>query len=210
MPHTEVDLILCNGASVDFSHPLQTGDRVAVYPVFESFDVSPLLQVRPAPLREPRFVCDVHLGKLARRLRLLGFDTAYHRNYTDPEIVVVATREKRIVLTRDRGLLQHRAITRGTCVRSKVPDEQLAEVVRRFQLEKHLALFSRCMACNGVVQAMAKEEVIDQLGPETKRIHREFRRCPACGRVYWRGSHCTRLLARLQTVLPGVVEGHAQ
>src|SRR3989338_9144205 len=73
VPHTEVDLILVNGASVDFSYLVQDGDRISVYPMFESFDIRPLVHLRPRPLREPKFVLDTHLGKLAVYLRLLGF-----------------------------------------------------------------------------------------------------------------------------------------
>jgi uncharacterized protein with PIN domain len=104
VPHTKVELILRNGESVSFAEPLRDGDRVAVYPVFESFDLGPALAVRREPLREPRFVVDVNLGKLARRLRLLGFDTRYRNDFADPEVVRIAVEEGRIVLTRDRCL----------------------------------------------------------------------------------------------------------
>ena len=206
VPHTEVDLILVNGASVDFSYTLRPGDRVSVYPVFESLDIAPLLRLRPAPLREPRFVCDVHLGQLARRLRLLGFDTVYRNDYRDPEIAAIALHERRIVLTRDRLLLHRRVIERGTFVRSTDPDEQLVEVVRRFQLEHRVSPFSRCLECNGVIVPVAKEEVLDRIGEDTRRRHQEFRRCPVCLRIYWPGTHHERMMARMKRLLPDAAE----
>ncbi|MEK7405630.1 MAG: Mut7-C RNAse domain-containing protein, partial [Acidobacteriota bacterium] len=106
VPHTEVDLILANGESVDFSYVVRDGDRISVYPVFESLDITPLLRLRERPLRQPRFVLDAHLGKLAAYLRMLGFDTLYRNDYQDPELVALAARDKRILLTRDVGLLK--------------------------------------------------------------------------------------------------------
>ncbi|HSW52088.1 MAG TPA: Mut7-C RNAse domain-containing protein, partial [Sulfuricaulis sp.] len=113
VPHTEVEVILVNGRSVDFSHIVQPGDRISVYPMFESLDISPLLRLRDKPLREPRFVIDANLGQLARYLRLLGFDVLYRNSFTDREVARIAGEEGRIVLTRDRALLQHKIITHG-------------------------------------------------------------------------------------------------
>ena len=106
VPHTEVDLIIVNGVSVDFSYLLQDEDRVSVYPVFESIDITQALRVRPQPLREIRFVLDIHLGRLAGYLRMLGFDTLYRNDYRDEELAYVSSQEERILLTRDRGLLK--------------------------------------------------------------------------------------------------------
>ena len=113
VPHTEVDLILVDGTSVGFGHRLCGGERVAVYPVFELLDISPLNHLRPEPLREPCFVLDVHLGRLARYLRLLGFDVLYETDYEDAQIAAISCAEGRIVLTRDKGLLKRGAVQRG-------------------------------------------------------------------------------------------------
>jgi uncharacterized protein len=110
VPHTEIDLILVNGVSVDFKHHVSDQDRVAVYPVFESFDISPLVRLRPYPLRKPVFILDVHLGKLARKLRLLGFDTLYRNDYEDSEIVAIAVAAHRIVLTRRYPTVKSRQV----------------------------------------------------------------------------------------------------
>src|SRR5688572_2235611 len=106
VPHTEVDLILVDGEPVDFAHRLRGGERVAVYPMFERFDVAGLTRVRAEPLRDPKFVLDVHLGRLAAFLRVLGFDCVYFNDLHDDEIVRIARAERRIVLTRDIGLLK--------------------------------------------------------------------------------------------------------
>ena len=121
VPHTEVDIILVNGDSVDFSYIVQDGDHISVYPVFESLDISPLLRLRPAPLRSPAFVLDSNLGRLARYLRLLGFDCLYQNDFDDETVANIAAREQRTVLTRDRALLQRKIITRGYFVRQVRP-----------------------------------------------------------------------------------------
>ncbi len=118
VPHPEVDLILVDGESVGFDRVLRGGERVAVYPVFERLDIGPLVHLRPAPLRDPRFVLDSHLGKLARHLRLAGFDALWDKDYADEEIVRISLAEKRIILTRDIGLLKRGAVERGYFVRS--------------------------------------------------------------------------------------------
>lgn len=189
VPHTEVDLIVVNGESVGFGYPLQHGDRVAVYPVFESFDISPLVKLRDLPLRRTAFVADVNLGKLARRLRMLGFDVLYHNRYRDDEIATIAAAEHRIVLTRDRRLLFIKRITHGYWVRSVNPEQQVREVLSRFDLSAQIRPFRRCIACNGPLQPVAKSEVFDQLEPKTKLYYSDFLRCAGCGKVYWEGSH---------------------
>jgi uncharacterized protein with PIN domain len=197
VPHTEVELILVNGNSVGFGYRLEPGDRVAVYPLFESLDISPLVRLREKPLREMRFVIDVNLGKLARLLRLAGFDALYHNNFTDQAICRIATEHHRIVLTRDRRLLCNKLITHGYFVRSAEPMEQFAEVIGRFDLSGQLAPFTRCSLCNGKIQPVPKEAVLDRLEPKTRRYHDEFFLCTGCGKVYWPGSHVERMRERL-------------
>jgi len=149
VPHTEIDLILVDGRSVRFDRRLRGGERIAVYPEFERFDISPLHRLRPKPLREPRFVADVHLGTLARFLRLLGFDTRYGNGLDDAELAAITSREKRILLTRDVGLLKRKAVVRGQWLRSHDPEQQVMEIVEALHLKRLLRPFTRCMACNG-------------------------------------------------------------
>jgi uncharacterized protein with PIN domain len=201
IPHTEIDLILVNGASVDFTYVVQDGDHVSVYPVFESFDIAPLVRVRPKPLRDPRFVLDTHLGKLAAYLRMLGFDTLYRNDYEDGELARISSTDRRTLLTRDRGLLKRNIVTHGYCVREANPLRQLVEVVRRFDLYRLVAPFQRCIRCNGLLEPVPKEAILDRLQPQTARYYDEFRMCQACGHIYWKGSHYERMQRIIDEVL---------
>jgi uncharacterized protein len=192
IPHTEVELILINGLSVDFSTLVHDGDRVAVYPMFESLDVTPELRVRAQPLREPKFVLDVHLGRLAAYLRMLGFDALYDNAANDAELAQISVLEQRILLTRDRGLLKRSAVTHGYWVRHTGGRQQAAEVIGRFDLSRRLQPFTRCMICNSVLREAATEEV-RPLVPARAAEHDQFLRCPGCGRIFWKGSHYRRM-----------------
>lgn len=193
VPHTEVDLIIANGASVGFDYHLQPGDRIAIYPMFESLDISAMAHVRRSPLRKTAFVLDVHLGKLARLLRMLGFDTLYRNDYDDPEIVDISLNQHRIILTRDRGILKRKAVTHGYYVKSNSPKEQLREVIRRFDLADQINPFHRCIACNGLLTPVNKEDVLSELPPKTSIYFEEFHQCKSCGKIYWKGSHYQRM-----------------
>lgn len=193
VPHTEIDLILANGRSVDFHYIVTDGDRISVYPVFESLDIRPILHLRPDPLRTPRFILDTHLGRLAAYLRLLGLDAVYRNDFTDGELAGRASGEERILLTRDRGLLKRSLVTRGYCVRSDFPRLQAREVVERFDLWKAIAPFRRCLSCNGLLQPVDKLAILDRLPPGTRDRFDEFYRCSDCGKIFWAGSHYARL-----------------
>lgn len=189
VPHPEVELILVNGVSVDFDYLVRGGDRIAVYPVFESLDITDQLRVRRSPLRELRFVVDGHLGTLARYLRLCGFDTLYNRDYVDDELARMSARDERILLTRDRNLLKRRIVTHGYCVRHDDTRKQLAEVFRRFDLYAAVEPFTRCARCNGMLEDVDKSAIEHLLQPLTRKHYETFRRCKECGHIYWRGSH---------------------
>ena len=193
VPHTEVEMILVNGRSVGFDHHLEDGDRVSVFPLFEALDVSPLIRLRARPLRDPRFVLDVHLGKLARRLRLLGFDAVWDREADDEGLVALSLSETRILLTRDRGLLKRRELTHAAAVRATDPRRQLREVVERFDLVRSAAPFTRCLACNGLLATTRKEDVLDRIPAETRLHYDTFLACASCRRVFWWGPHSRRL-----------------
>ena len=199
IPHTEVDLILINGETAGFDARVAAGDRVAAYPVFEAFDIAGVTRVRPEPLREVKFVLDGHLGRLAAFLRLAGFDCLHWREAHDRELAAAAAAERRMLLTRDRGLLKRREVTHGYAVRSTDPRQQLQEVFERFDLRRLARPFTRCMRCNGVLAAASREQVADRVPPRSLALHSEFLACEGCGRVYWRGSH----VARLEAILSG-------
>lgn len=196
VPHTEVDLIVVNGELVGFGYRLKNADRVAVYPVFEGFDISPVVKLREAPLRRIAFVADVNLGKLARLLRLFGFDTLFANSFNDNEIAEISVAQQRIVLTRDKRLLYAKAITHGYWVRAIEPLQQLAEVIRRFDLANQFRPFSRCTACNGSIEPVAKQAVLHLLEPKTRLYYERFYRCQECGKVYWEGSHIDHMRQR--------------
>ncbi|MBD3369263.1 twitching motility protein PilT [Candidatus Fermentibacteria bacterium] len=200
VPHTEVDLVLLNGRSVGFDRIVSPGDRMSVYPVFESMDVSPVVRLRPAPLRKTRFLLDVHLGKLAFILRLLGFDAAFPGDLPDDELARMSVQQNRILLTRDIALLKRRIVTHGCYIRSDHPVEQAREVLDRLDLRGSVEPFKRCVQCGGELEPVKKEAIIDRLEPLTKRYYDRFKMCRDCGKIYWRGSHfgaLKKLLSRL-------------
>jgi uncharacterized protein with PIN domain len=203
VPHTEVELILVNGESVGFSHLVKNGDRVSVYPQFESVDISPLLRVRERPMRTPRFIADAHLAALARSLRMLGFDVYFDATLNDAEVAEIGAREKRIVLSRDRELLKHRVITHGCYVHETKPRSQLKEIVKRLDLIAAMVPFTRCMECNAELADVDKEDIVDRLPPGTAEYYDRFRSCPSCGKIYWPGSHHKRMCALIDELTYG-------
>ena len=201
VPHTEVEVILANGKSVDFSYIVKREDELSIYPMFESVDVTPLLQLREEPLRDTRFVLDCHLGRLARYLRQFGFDTLYRNDYTDDELADTSSREHRILLTRDRSLLKRSIITHGYFIREHDPRKQLDEVIRRFDLRNQIIPFGRCTRCNGTVEAVDKEAIEHLLEPKTRLYFDEFWQCTSCGQVYWEGSHVKHMIRLTDEVM---------
>jgi uncharacterized protein with PIN domain len=201
VPHVEVDLVLINGTSVSFAAKLRAGDRVSVYPVFETLDVSPVTHLRPKPLRELKFILDVHLGRLAKYLRLCGFDTLFSSFYDDREIIDIAAGEKRIILTRDKQLLKDKRVTHGYWIRSQNNTEQLREVFERFDLRDRLVPFTRCISCNAFLEEVSKEKIQDRLLADTSRYFSRFTRCPVCDRIFWEGSHYDNMKVIINNVL---------
>jgi uncharacterized protein with PIN domain len=199
VPHTEIDLILINGESAAFSQAVHDGDRVSVYPVFESLDISALSRVRPGPRPALRFVLDVHLGRLAAYLRMAGFDTLYSSTASDSTLVDAVVQQNRVLLTRDRYLLMRSAVEMGYCVRSADPKQQFLEVVRRFHLVDDMRPFTRCMKCNSLLAPVGRDSVLGRLPPRV-REKEEFRVCSGCGAVYWEGTHYSRMSKLLEWV----------
>ncbi len=205
VPHTEIDVILVDDKSVDFGHLLKGGERVAVYPMFERYDVSPVTRLRPAPLRVTRFVADVHLGSLARNLRLLGFDTTWQNDLADEAIVAIARDEQRIILTRDRGILKNGRVTHGYWVRNTDPLRQLEEVIRTIDLSDDIKPYTRCMECNGELKPVKRSAVARAVPLQVFLVYRDFKQCRSCMRIYWKGSHLRRLdkiIERARNVAP--------
>jgi uncharacterized protein len=182
VPHTEYDEVRVNGALANDDHQVGDGDVVDVY------------AARPRDFdREPRFLLDVHLGKLARYLRLLGLDAAYESEAADDELVRLAATEGRTLLTQDRGLLRRRAVTNGRFVRGANPQEQLLDVVQRFRLLTWIRPLTRCTICNGRLVRVPKSKVLHLIQPGTQRCYDTFATCEACSQVYWQGAHYRRI-----------------
>jgi uncharacterized protein with PIN domain len=184
VPHTEIGVLEAGGRAVPLTFRPADGDALVVHPV----DV-----LARQPGTRPRFVLDVHLGRLARYLRLLGFDAAWSRDSADADLAAAAAREDRILLSRDRGLLKRREVRQGCLVRSQEPRRQLDEIAERYRLGVRLSPFSRCLVCNASLIPAAD-------APTDPRVTGG---CPSCGRHYWRGSHWQRLNAIVEEIRAG-------
>lgn len=189
VPRTEVGRVHIDGEPAALSARAGNGDTVEVMAVF-----------RPQRLDKARFLLDVHLGTLARRLRLLGIDAAYRNDAADPELVAQAQAEQRLLLTQDRGLLRRRALRAGAYVRGAGADEQLADVLDRF--DPPVTPWTRCPACNGELEPVSRQAVLPLLQPGTRRRYTRFSQCRACRRPYWRGAHADRLDAIIASAAP--------
>jgi uncharacterized protein with PIN domain len=197
IPHTEIDQISANGETVTFTYILTPGDTIDLW----AFSPKPDLVNLRSPLPRPvRFVLDTHLGRLAVYLRLLGFDALYRNDYTDPQLAELSAQEGRLLLTRDRGLLKRSIVDFGYCVRESSPKQQLISLIRRYQLAAEIDPWRRCLRCNGLLEPVDKAEILDQLEPKTILYFNDFRRCPQCGQIYWRGSHYDHMQSFIEEV----------
>ncbi len=190
VPLPEVGSLVVNRTPARPSHQPRPGDRIWVQAVR-----------RPQPLPEARFLLDVHLGALARRMRLVGLDTAYANDRDDDTLIALANSGRRALLTRDRGLLRRRKLWLGAYVRGDRAEDQLADVLDRFA--PPLAPWTRCLTCNGLLHPVPKAAVAAEVLPGTRRTYQEFSRCRDCGQVYWRGAHARRLAAIVATATSG-------
>lgn len=198
VPHPEVALIVMSNTPVDFGYLVHDNDQFDVYPAYSPTVTLPYPRALPAP--EPRFILDVHLGRLAEYLRLLGFDTLYRNDYDDPELAAIADDEQRILLTRDLGLLKRNRVVYGAYVRTTDPQQQVIEILRRFNFWELMQPFQRCSRCNGMLRSVAKTDIEQDLPPQIREDHDDYRRCEQCSQIYWEGSHFTRLRSFIEQV----------
>jgi len=187
VPHPEVGLILVNGSSVGFDYQLEQDNQVKVYPISPHYHISSEVVLRDTPPSD--FIVDVNLGKLAKLLRMAGFDTLYSNDYKDQDVANISATENRTVLTRDRRLLMQKIITHGYWLRSTDPREQLVEVLSRYGLCTRMKPFHRCLECNGIIRPVSKDQILERLEPNTKNYFNEFYECLECEKIYWKGSH---------------------
>lgn len=191
VPLTEVGRLTVDGREVRTAHVPVAGEDVRIHGVERP------QRVPGAPLR---FLLDVHLGTLARRLRLLGVDAAYeNEDIGDAALAARSAAERRVMLSRDRGLLRRREIWAGAYVYSDRPERQLHDVLDRFA--PPLAPWTRCVACNGPLADADKDSVRDRLQHGTRTSYDVFAQCTRCHRVYWRGAHHARLEALVAQAL---------
>jgi len=203
IPHVEVDLILVNSVSQGFDYLVQDGDRISVYPVFERLNIAGVTKLRSKPLRNPRFIVDVHLKTLARRLRMLGFDVLYDPAKEDRELAETSQSDGRILLTRDRQLLMRSIVTRGLYVRSTDPPAQVEEIVERLDLYSDIRPFVRCIRCNGLIRKARDvewESIQHDIPDGVKAWCHEYYICGICRNVYWKGGHYKRMLRMIESI----------
>ena len=189
IPHTEIRSLIANGKTIGLDYIVEDDDRLEIGEVGAE-NLS----------KEPRFVLDCHLGRLASHLRMLGLDCLYHNASKDDELVRISIEDQRILLTRDRLLLMHKVVTQGYLLRSLNPREQLHEVIERFRLADWVRPFARCIRCNHLLVPVEKETVLEKLEPLTKKFYHEFKLCPACEQLYWKGSHYERMLSVIDEI----------
>lgn len=192
VPHTEVGEILVDDRPESFNLIPGTGQKINVRAVQAPFDISQHGLLRRRSFKTMRFLVDVNVGKLAYMLRMLGYDALFESTLKDKEIALLAHDQKRVVLSRDRGLLKQSLIEYGRLVRSQEPDRQLREITRLFGLNCR-KMFSRCLSCNHLLKNVEKKQIAHRLEPKTKKYFSRFSMCPGCDRIYWPGSHWEKM-----------------
>jgi hypothetical protein len=195
IPHTEVDIICIENRSVDFNHLIKRGETIAVYPYGAQADCLPIVHNQPPLDADPAFVLDVHLGRLAGYMRMMGLDTLYRNDYDDPTLADISRSSGRYLITCDRRLLMRKQVTHGYFMRARKPRQQLEELLARFNLYDYQTEDARCLLCNGIIRAVDKQDIVDQLQPLTKKHYQHFYQCSDCEQIYWEGSHFDHMQA---------------
>ena len=201
VPHTEVDLILVNGESVDFRYIINEGDRISVYPVFESLDISGVTRLRKIPLRESRFIADINIRDIVKYMRALGLDVVYDASLSPRDIIRISRGEKRTILTKSRKLLKFKDVTHGIFIRPGTTVEQIKGVIDFLSLREVMVPFSRCLQCNHALVKVTKESVSDRIPPKTREFCDEYSYCRACDKIYWKGTHFIKIKQVIEEIL---------
>jgi len=193
VPHPEVALILIDGRAVTFEQCLNSREQIAVYPHFRQIKSDILNKLRPPRPGKPKFLTDQNLGKLTKKLRLLGLDTVSFSTNQSAKFIALANTEERIILTRSIGLLKNKSVVFGYWIRHEQILAQVQEILNRFPVKSYLKPFGRCSICNGCVFEVEKEKIAMLLPSRTKTYFNDFNRCENCGQIYWKGSHYQRI-----------------
>ncbi len=205
VPHTQIDALFVNGKPVNFSYLIFDKDSIRVYPDASRLRFAAPKKLQPRNPHNPKFIADVHLGKVARILRLLGFDVFLDAALSDTDIINQSLKNKRIILTRDRGILKQRRVRYGYYVKEDSLEEQMRSIIKRYALKDKIKPFTRCSKCNGQLKVVAKQKILAQLPSLTRQYYNEFYRCSGCGKIYWPGTHLPSLLTTLKRIIPGGV-----
>ena len=201
VPHTEVDLILVNGESVDFKYILRNGDRISVYPVFERLNIENITRLRKTPLRRTQFIADINLGDIVKYMRALGLDVYFDPALSPREIIEISKKQDRIILTKSRKLLKLKEVTHGIFVRPGTTEEQIRRIIGYLDIKDSVRLFSRCLRCNSPLVSIPKEEVIDRIPPKTRASCNEYHYCKSCDKIYWKGTHFIHMKEVIDKIL---------
>lgn len=201
VPHTEIDLILVNGNSVDFNYILQDEDRVSVYPVFESLNIKNVTRLRKIPLRRNKFIADINLGDIAKYMRVLGFDLYYDPLLSTREIIEISKRENRVILTKSRKLLKFKEVSHGIFIRHGTTKEQIRQIIDCLDIKDNIKPFTRCIRCNTLLNITPKEKILDRIPPKTKAFCDEYVQCPSCDKIYWKGTHFIHMKKVVRQIL---------
>ena len=193
LPHTEVHAITCNGRPVDFSWPVRANQHFDIFPVTTPWDLTLPTLLRPTPLNSLKFIVDVNVGRLARYLRMAGFDTLYHPSWKDRDILQALALEQCILLSRNLDLLKRKQVVFGRAIRANSPPEQLREVLDLFGIGAPPRHLSRCLECNALLDPVPKAAILHRLEPLTIRYFDIFCICHHCDKIYWTGSHVDRM-----------------
>ena len=201
VPHAEVDLILVNGESVGFDYIVQDGDRVSVYPIFESLYIQNVTRLRNIPLRRTKFIADSNLRKIVQYMRALGFDVFSHPSLSPQKIIEVSKKENRIILTMSRKLLKFKDVTHGIFIRPGTTEEQIKRILDLLDIRKSIKPFSRCLRCNSLLKTVGKEEIAARIPPKVKAFCDDYSYCSSCDKIYWEGIHFTEMKRVIDRIL---------
>jgi len=201
VPHTEIDLILINGKSVDLTYRLQDDDRVSVYPVFESLNIKNVTRLRKIPLRKTKFIADIHLGDIVKYMRVLGFDVYFKPSLFTQKIIEISKKENRIILTKSRRLLKIKEVTHAIFIRPGTTAEQIKKIVDFLDIKDSIKPFSRCLRCNNLVKSVSKESIADRIPPKTREFCDQYTYCDLCDKIYWNGTHFIKMNKAIDHIL---------
>ena len=212
VPHTEVDLILANGRSEDFKYIPQDGDRISVYPAFESLNIENVTRLREIPLRRTAFIADINIRDIVKYMRALGFDVYFNPSLSHRDIIEISRKEKRIILTKSKNLLKFSEVTHGIFLHPGSTTEQIRRVVDYLHIKDSVRPFSRCLSCNGLLEGVSKEAIEDRVPPKVRRFFSEYTYCRPCDKIYWKGTHFTNMKKVIDQILdqpspPEIVHG---